>query len=82
MSDALVAWSLSLDSLEALVDRQRRYVAGEAGAPTDEWIPPTEALPVELRPRAILLQDETWTLTIEIQRRLVGAPDPRTSPYT
>jgi len=82
MSDAVAAWSDSLDSLEALVDRQRRYVAGEAGAPTDEWSPPADALPVELRPRAILLQHETRMLTIEIQRRLVGAPDPRTSPYT
>ena len=81
MSDDAQNWSDALDSLAALVDRQRRYVAGEAGAPGDEWIPPLSPLPVDLRPRALVLRAETIALSALVQRRLASAPDARVSPY-
>ena len=81
MSDDTQNWSDALDSLAALVDRQRRYVAGEAGAPDDEWTPPLSPLPVDLRPRALVLHAETTALSALVQRRLASAPDARVSPY-
>jgi hypothetical protein len=81
VSDNPPSWNDSLDSLAALVERQRRYVAGEAGAPVDEWDPPRSSLPAELRPRAMVLLDETVMLSAQIQRRLAAAPDARVSPY-
>jgi hypothetical protein len=74
-------WNDALDALAALVERQRQYVAGEAGAPNDEWTPPQSSLPSELRSRAIVLLDETVALSAQIQRRLASAPDARVSPY-
>jgi hypothetical protein len=81
MSTGPREWDESLDSLAALVDRQRRHLAGEAAAPVDEWVPPSTPLPAELRTRAIVLHHETDELAAEIQRRVSAAPDPRVSPY-
>ena len=74
-------WSDSLDSLAALVDRQRRHLAGEAAAPLDEWTPPASPLPVALLPRVLLLRNETEELAAQIQRRVTAAPAPRVSPF-
>ena len=81
MTDDVQVWTDSLDSLAALVDRQRLHVDGQGPAALDEWNPPASPLPTELRPRAILLRHETEALRVQVQRRLVGAPDPRVSPY-
>ena len=80
-SEAPGVWSDSLDSLAALVDRQRRHLAGEAAAPLDEWTPPASPLPASLLPRVMLLRDETEELAAQIQRRVTAAPDTRVSPY-
>jgi hypothetical protein len=77
----LERWSESLDSLAALVDRQRRHLAGEAAAPLDEWIPPASPLPDSMISRAIMLRHETLDLAAQIQRRVASAPDTRVSPY-
>ena len=74
-------WSESLDSLAALVDRQRRYLAGEAAAPPDEWIPPASPLPVALLSRVLILRDETEELSAQIERRVTASPHARVSPY-
>ena len=81
LSEALEAWSDSLDALAALVDRQRRHLAGEVAAPLDEWTPPPFPLPALLRARVLLLRDETEELAAQIQRRVTTAPDTRVSPY-
>jgi hypothetical protein len=74
-------WESSLDTLTALVDRQRRYVAGEAAAPSEVWEPPSDPLPDELRPRAIVLLHETRALESAISRTLAANPEVRASPY-
>lgn len=76
-----MSWAESLDALAALIDRQRRHLAGEASAPIDVWMPPATPLPAELRPRTIVLRHETDELAAEIQRRVSAAPDTRVSPY-
>jgi hypothetical protein len=81
MSENFERWRDSLDSLAALVDRQRRHIAGEAAAPLDEWTPPTSPLPDTLLSRAIMLHHETLDLAAQIQRRVASAPDTRVSPY-
>ena len=81
ISEAPGCWRDSLDSLAALVDRQRRHLAGEAAAPLDEWIPPESPLPPSLLPRVMLLRDETEELATQIQRRVTAAPAPPVSPY-
>jgi hypothetical protein len=82
MTDDVQVWTYSLDSLAALIDRQRLHVDGQGRAALDEWNPPASPLPAELRPRALLLRHDTEALRVQVQRRLVGAPDPRRSPYT
>jgi hypothetical protein len=81
LREAPGVWSDSLDSLAALVDRQRRHLAGEAAAPLDEWTPPASPLPASLLPRVMLLRGETEELAAQIQRRVTAAPDTRVSPY-
>jgi hypothetical protein len=78
---AMSAWAESLDALAALVDRQRRHLAGEASAPADVWIPPSTPLPAEMRARAMVLHHETEELTAQLRRRLTSASDARVSPY-
>ena len=79
--NADVRWTTALDSLAALIERQRAHVAGEAGPPLDEWVPPADPLPAELRARAIVLHHETEELAAQIGRRLAAVPETRQSPY-
>ena len=81
MIDADGRWTSALDSLAALIERQRAHVAGEAGPPLDEWVPPTDPLPAALRPRAIVLHHHTEELAAQIGRRLAATPETRQSPY-
>lgn len=74
-------WTASLDALAALVGRQRSYVAGEGGLPTDEWAPPADPLPPELLTRVIVLQRETEELAAQVNRRLAANPETPVSPY-
>ncbi len=74
-------WSIALDALEALLDRQRAFLAGEGSMPDTPWESPEGELPEGVRVRALTLAAACEDVETRLRRLLYARTDQVASPY-
>ena len=74
-------WTIALDALETLLDRQRAFVAGEGPMPDTPWESPEGELPEGVRVRALTLAAACEDIETQLRRLLYARTDQVASPY-